>query len=85
MTPRARVTADDLEWAATWLDYYDPGDDPNDEAAAAIQRVAAMLRADADKRRTAALVRATARDYRLTPEQAARVVARATEEGLPLP
>lgn len=51
ITPRKRVTADDLEYAATWLEAFegDPDDGPSDNLTA-YATVAAWLRREAAKR-----------------------------------
>jgi hypothetical protein len=72
----SRVTTDDLEFAATWLDCYEGQDDDGNNAAAV--RVAAWLRAEVARRERDADVRAVVARTGATKEQARAALARAT-------
>jgi hypothetical protein len=65
---RERVTADDLELAATWLESYES--DEGDDAAEAMEAVAALLRKEAYARREAATVRQLVKETGATPARA---------------
>ncbi len=51
ITPRRRVTIDDLEFAATWLEHYEGDPDEDQPELIALATVAAKLRAEAARRR----------------------------------
>lgn len=80
-----RVSADDLEFAATWLEAYDGAAedgtlDDNDYAA---RRVAAWLRAEAQRRYDRAVVTRVVRETGVSREQARAGLARIRQrEGL---
>lgn len=51
ITPRKRVTVDDLEFAATWLEAFEGDPDQDKPELIALATVAASLRRDAARRR----------------------------------
>lgn len=77
-----RVSADDLAFAAEWMDAYDGADtdgnlDENDHAA---RRVAAWLRAEADRRANARAVRDLVSKTGATPAQARAALRKAMSQ-----
>lgn len=86
MTIMARVTAEDLEWAAGWMEAYE--DDmgvpaerstSDDEFVQIAQRIAAHLREEAQRRRDAALVRRVVKMTGRTPADVRAAMARLKE------
>jgi hypothetical protein len=78
-----RVTADDLEWAAGWLEAYE--DDQgvpaerstsDDEFVQIAQRVAAYLRIEAGRRHDAAIVRNLVRSTGASPARVREALAK---------
>ncbi len=49
ITPRGRVTADNLDWAATWLEAYEGDTDTDREVLTVMATVAASLRRQAQQ------------------------------------
>jgi hypothetical protein len=70
-----RVSVDDLEFAATWLDNYEGQDDDENNAAAV--RVAAWLRAEIAKRAEDVGVRAIVAQTGVEPARARAALRRA--------
>lgn len=68
-----RMTTADLHIAADWLDTYE--DAPDGDEAAGCQRVAAFLRAEADRRDREASVRAIAREKGVPAKAVRRALA----------
>lgn len=75
-TNRSTVSADDLEFAATWLDYYDPLLDEENGGRAV--RVAVWLRAEIARRAEDAEVRALVAKTGAKPARARAALRRAT-------
>jgi hypothetical protein len=72
---QGRVSADDLDLAATWLEAYEASeDDTNGETLA---RVAAWIRAEVVRRRTEATVHQLAITHGVTPAAARRALRKA--------
>lgn len=71
---RERVTAADLEHAASWLEEYNNGDTDDerghDEVAVTMFRVAAWLRAEAERRNHEARIRSIMAEHGVTRAQA---------------
>lgn len=71
-----RMTTNDMHIAADWLDMYEDAPDGNE--AAGCRRVAAFLRAEADRRDREALVRAIAREKGMPAAAVRRALAQNT-------
>lgn len=64
LTPRKRVTAEDLEFAATWLEAYEGEMDNDADNLIALATVARSLRMEAERRQRARRVAQVARQAR---------------------
>lgn len=80
---RERVTVEDLEWAATWLEAYEDEDGvpaerstSDDEFVRTAQRVAAYLRAEVARREDVAVVARVRRARPDLPAERVRAVVR---------
>lgn len=75
MATSSRVSADDLEWGATWLEQYNDGEDLQADGEACeevlvARRVAEWLRAEAERRHEDAAVRRLAKEAGTTIKRA---------------
>lgn len=66
----SRVTADDLEWGAMWLETYERTEGVDDEAADTAERVAGWLRAEVARRREQAQVDSVVKATGASPARA---------------
>lgn len=64
IVPRTRTTADDLDWAATWLEAYEGCPDTDKDVLTIAATVAAALRRDSRQRRRQADDRRAEREQR---------------------
>lgn len=65
-----RITADDLQWAATWLEEYETQEPETDSAYLTAQRVARWARQEAAKREERAAVRYIVKRTGASPQHA---------------
>lgn len=52
------ITADDLDWAAAWIENYEPTDDEGSEVAARMARVVAFLERESERLQVAEMAEA---------------------------